>query len=59
MLHLIDSLSMDEESVTRLADLPMLHRDPFDRLLVCQAIQYGLTVATVDPIVQSYPINVL
>jgi PIN domain nuclease of toxin-antitoxin system len=57
--HLIVSLGVDEESVTRLAGLPSLHRDPFDRLLVCQAIQHGLTVATVDPVVQSYPISVL
>jgi PIN domain nuclease of toxin-antitoxin system len=58
-LHLIDSLGVDEESVTHLAGLPPLHRDPFDRLLVCQAIQHDLTIATVDPVVQSYPINVL
>jgi len=58
-LHLIDSLGVDEESVTRLAGLPSLHRDPFDRLLMCQAIQHDLTIATVDPTVQSYPINVL
>ena len=50
---------MDEESVARLAGLPSLHRDPFDRLLVCQAIEHGLTIATVDLAVQSYPINVL
>jgi PIN domain nuclease of toxin-antitoxin system len=58
-LHLIDSLSVDEESVIRLAGLPPLHRDPFDRLLVCQAIQHSLTIATIDPVVQSYPIIVL
>lgn len=57
--HLIASLGVDEESVTRLAGLPSSHRDPFDRLLVCQAIQHGLTVATVDPAVQSYPISLL
>lgn len=58
-LHLIASLSVDEESVMRLAGLPPLHRDPFDRLLVCQAIQHDLTIVTVDPVVQSYPITVL
>ena len=34
-----------------LAGLPPLHRDPFDRLLVAQALQHGLMVATVDPAV--------
>jgi PIN domain nuclease of toxin-antitoxin system len=57
--HLIISLGVDEESVTRLAGLPPLHRDPFDRLLVCQAMEHGLTIATVDLAVQSYPVNVL
>lgn len=57
--HLIVSLAVDEESVTRLASLPSLHRDLFDRLLVCQALQHGLTIATVDSAVQSYPVEVL
>jgi PIN domain nuclease of toxin-antitoxin system len=42
-----------------LAGLPPLHRDPFDRLLVAQALQHGLMVATVDPAVTAYPIAVL
>jgi PIN domain nuclease of toxin-antitoxin system len=57
--HLIASLGVDEESVARLAGLPSLHRDPFDRLLVCQAIQHDLTIATVDSAVQSYPVGIL
>jgi PIN domain nuclease of toxin-antitoxin system len=39
-----------------LAGLPALHRDPFDRLLIAQALQHGLMVATVDPNVAAYPI---
>ena|ERR1043165_8657116 len=57
--HLITSLDVDEESVTRVAGLPSLHRDPFDRLLICQAMRHGLTVVTVDPAIQSYPVPVL
>src|ERR1044071_7985284 len=57
--HLIASLDVDEESVTRLAGLPLLHRDPFDRLLICQAMRHGLTMATVDTTIQTYPVNVL
>src|SRR5437763_11707888 len=33
--HLIASLVLDEASVARLSALPALHRDPFDRMLVC------------------------
>lgn len=30
------------------ADLPMHHRDPFDRLLIAQAVSEGLTIVTAD-----------
>ena len=47
--HGIDALPIDEGAMTHLANLPALHRDPFDRLLIAQALQHGLTIATVDP----------
>ena len=58
-LHQIVSLPFDEMSVIQLAKLPPLHRDPFDRMLVCQALQHNLTIATVDPVVRAYPVNVM
>lgn len=57
--HHIASLSVDETSVARLGELPDLHRDPFDRLLICQALQHGLTLATVDDAIRAYPVAVL
>lgn len=51
--------SVDEASVAELAKLPPLHRDPFDRLLVCQAIRHDLTIATVDQAIQTYPVPVV
>lgn len=57
--HGIASLPVDEGAMPHLARLPPLHRDPFDRLLVAQALQHGLTVATVDPDVAAYPIPLL
>jgi PIN domain nuclease of toxin-antitoxin system len=57
--HGIASLPIDEGAMPHLAGLPPLHRDPFDRLLVAQALQHGLTVATVDPEVAAYPVPVL
>ena len=53
-LHQIASLALDETSVAQLARLPPLHRDPFDRMLICQAVQNGLIIATVDPAVRAY-----
>lgn len=36
-------------------DLPLLHKDPFDRLLIAQATVEGLTLATADSTVARYP----
>jgi PIN domain nuclease of toxin-antitoxin system len=58
-LHQIASLDLNESSVLQLAKLPPLHRDPFDRMLICQALQNGLTIATVDAAVRAYPVNVM
>jgi PIN domain nuclease of toxin-antitoxin system len=55
----IASLSLDEVSVRRLASLPAAHRDPFDRMLVCQAMELGLTIVTVDPVFVAYPASLL
>lgn len=57
--HGITSLVIDEGAMSHLAGLPPLHRDPFDRLLVAQALQHGLTIATVDPDVAAYPVSLL
>ena len=51
----IDPLPIDEESALHLSRLPALHRDPFDRILVSQAIVHGLVILTPDPLVTQYP----
>ncbi|MBD2508607.1 type II toxin-antitoxin system VapC family toxin [Nostoc muscorum FACHB-395] len=57
--HLISSLNLDEESVAQLLNLPLLHRDPFDRMLICQALQHNLTIFSIDPVIRSYSVSVL
>lgn len=42
-----------------LEKLPTPHKDPFDRLLVCQAIAEGATLLTGDAIFAQYPVRVL
>jgi len=37
----------------------MLHKDPFDRMLICQALLNGLTLVTVDEEVKRYPVTTL
>ena len=51
----IATLSMDEESALHVMKLPDLHVDPFDRMLVSEAIVHGLTIVTPDPLVTQYP----
>jgi PIN domain nuclease of toxin-antitoxin system len=58
-LHQIVNLNLDELSVLQLANLPPLHRDPFNRMLICQALQHGLTIATVDAAIRTYPVSVI
>ncbi len=53
--HGIAPLAVDEASALHLSRLPALHRDPFDRMLVSQAIVHGLTILTPDPLVAQYP----
>jgi PIN domain nuclease of toxin-antitoxin system len=57
--HQISSLSLDEASVSHLTGLPSIHRDPFDRILICQAIEHDLTIATVDAAIYDYPVPIL
>lgn len=57
--HRIASLALDEAAVARLNSLPPLHRDPFDRMLICQALAHGLTLASSDPTVRQYPVTLL
>jgi PIN domain nuclease of toxin-antitoxin system len=51
----IVALAIDEESALHASRLALLHRDPFDRLLVAQAIVHGMTILTPDPIISQYP----
>jgi PIN domain nuclease of toxin-antitoxin system len=53
--HMIQSLLLDEASVSQLAKLPALHRDPFDRMLICQALSHDLVIATADAAIWAYP----
>jgi PIN domain nuclease of toxin-antitoxin system len=50
---------VDEAAVLQLTRLPRLHRDPFDRMLVCQAIAGGMAILTPDREVAAYPVRTL
>jgi PIN domain nuclease of toxin-antitoxin system len=56
-LHRIAELPLDERAASLVASLPLHHKDPFDRLLVCQAIAGGFTLLSSDPLIHLYPVS--
>jgi PIN domain nuclease of toxin-antitoxin system len=57
--HFIAPLVLDEAAVAQLGNLPALHRDPFDRMLVCQAQAHSLALASSDQQVRQYAVTLL
>ena len=57
--HAITPLSLEEEAALHLAKLPELHKDPFDRMLVCQALVHGLILLTPDEMIRQYPVRTI
>jgi PIN domain nuclease of toxin-antitoxin system len=52
--HGYEELSIASEHVVAVEQLPPLHRDPFDRLLIAQAIAEGITLVTSDENMAKY-----
>ena len=50
-----NELPILSEHVTAVENLPAIHKDPFDRLLVAQAMVEGITLLTADSLVAKYP----
>ena len=48
-------LPIVSEHVVAIESLPAIHKDPFDRILVAQAVVEGITLLTNDPVVAQYP----
>ncbi|OWY65038.1 PIN domain nuclease [cyanobacterium TDX16] len=56
-LNKFDLLEIKIDHLTVVASLPLHHRDPFDRLLISQAMVEQLPVLSIDPAFDSYPIQ--
>lgn len=54
--HKIAALAVEETAFIHLASLPLLHRDPSDRILMAQAIEHGLVLATLDDAIRAYSV---
>ena len=57
--HGVASLALEEEATLHLTRLPEMHKDPFDRMLICKAIVQGLVILTPDELLMQYPIRCL
>lgn len=55
--HRIDTLPLEEEATLYLSRLPSYHQDPFDRMLICQAIVQGMVILTPDELIRQYPVR--
>lgn len=57
--HGIHSLPIDDDTIRVFQSLPDHHKDPFDHVILSQAIQHGMTLLTVDSVMQYYPVTIL
>jgi PIN domain nuclease of toxin-antitoxin system len=55
----VDFLSLTPEDVHCLTKLPKIHSDPFDRLMIAQAINNNMTIITSDEKFLKYPVKVI
>ena len=53
----IQSLAISQKHALAVYDLPMHHADPFDRLLVAQALTEGMVLLTADAIFREYKVD--
>lgn len=53
------AISVDFATARRLSTLPRHHRDPFDRLLIAQALAEDVAVVTRDTIFALYPVSTI
>ena len=50
-----DELAIGGDHAVAVTNLPPIHKDPFDRMLVAQAAIEGILLLTADPVVAQYP----
>jgi len=55
----IRSLPITQNHTLRVDDLPLYHNDPFDRILIAQAIEEQMVILTADRTFREYPIQLI
>jgi PIN domain nuclease of toxin-antitoxin system len=59
LAHRIDALPITVEDAVQAGDLPRHHEDPFDRMLIAQAMRGALIIVTADRRFTEYAVEVL
>jgi PIN domain nuclease of toxin-antitoxin system len=57
--HAFAVLPVDEAHALRAGALPLIHRDPWDRLLIAQAQMENMPIVTADPAIGQYDVDVI
>lgn len=57
--HRIESLPIDEQAALNVFQLPDIHRDPFDRIIIAQAIADDMLIVTPDNRITRYPVSII
>jgi PIN domain nuclease of toxin-antitoxin system len=57
--HGIQLVPLKFDHILRAEALPFHHRDPFDRLIIAQALEEGFPVVSNDPLFKKYGVNVV
>ncbi len=52
-------LPIELAHIEALSQLPAVHRDPFDRLLIAQSIQQHMQIVSADQVFTGYPVNLI
>ena len=57
-LHQILSLEIDEDVFVYLEELSAIHKDPFDRIIISQALQHNMKLITEDNKIKKYNLSI-
>ena len=57
--HEISFLPLHEDATLFLKRVPRIHKDPFDRMLICQALVHDLVILTPDPLISQYTVGTM
>ena len=57
--HALVLLPIETQHIYTLSSLPRFHQDPFDRLLIAQAMQESMALASVDKNIRACPVDVV